>query len=124
MPSLGHLWKKLISMRHTFSLFQKGRNKGCRHAGSDSGSGKKRTKSDADRTGAKASAGVYGNISGREKEVLFEEQQEIDGKLYWTGHTMEYLKVAMLSEENLSNQLLQVNLTEILRDGVLLGCRE
>ena len=61
---------------------------------------------------------------GEKKEVLFEEQQEIDGKLYWTGHTMEYLKVAMLSEENLSNQLLQVNLTEILRDGVLLGCRE
>ena len=67
---------------------------------------------------------LNGNISGREKEVLFEEQQEIDGKLYWTGHTMEYLKVAMLSEENLSNQLLQVNLTEILRDGVLSGCRE
>lgn len=61
---------------------------------------------------------------GEKKEVLFEEQQEIDGKLYWTGHTMEYLKVAMLSEENLSNQLLQVNLTEILRDRVLLGCRE
>ena len=32
---------------------------------------------------------------GEKKEVLFEEQQEIDGKLYWTGHTMEYLKVAM-----------------------------
>ena len=61
---------------------------------------------------------------GETKEVLFEEQQEIDGKQYWTGHTMEYLKVAILSEENLSNRLLKVNLTEILRDGVLLGCRE
>ena len=36
---------------------------------------------------------------GKKKEVLFEEQQKIQGQTYWTGHTMEYLKVAVISEE-------------------------
>ena len=45
---------------------------------------------------------------GREIEVLMEEQIEIDGVTYWTGHTREYLHVAVLSEENLMNRMLKV----------------
>ena len=41
---------------------------------------------------------------GKELEVLMEEEDEIDGVRYWTGHTREYLRVAVLSEENLMNQ--------------------
>ena len=45
---------------------------------------------------------------GKELEVLMEEEVEIDGVRYWTGHTREYLRVAVLSEENLMNQMLLV----------------
>ena len=33
---------------------------------------------------------------GQEKEVLFEEQQTVEGQEYWTGHTMEYLKLSLI----------------------------
>ena len=45
---------------------------------------------------------------GKELEVLMEEEVEIDGVRYWTGHTREYLRVAALSEENLMNQMVLV----------------
>ncbi|MCI5649868.1 MAG: tRNA (N(6)-L-threonylcarbamoyladenosine(37)-C(2))-methylthiotransferase MtaB [Fusicatenibacter sp.] len=45
---------------------------------------------------------------GKEIEVLMEEQAEIDGITYWTGHTREYLHVAVLSEENLMNQMRRI----------------
>ena len=45
---------------------------------------------------------------GKELEVLMEEEVEIDGIRYWTGHTREYLRVAVLSEENLMNQMVLV----------------
>lgn len=50
---------------------------------------------------------------GKKKEVLFEEQQKIQGQTYWTGHTMEYLKVAVISEENLENKRVMVQLQNI-----------
>lgn len=58
---------------------------------------------------------------GQEKEVLFEEQQEIDGQTYWVGHTMEYLKVGTQSQENLENRRIWVKLEEIHQTDVLLG---
>ena len=51
---------------------------------------------------------------GKKKEVLFEEQQEIGGQTYWTGHTMEYLKVAVTAEENLENKRVMVQLQKII----------
>lgn len=51
---------------------------------------------------------------GKKKEVLFEEQQKIQGQTYWTGHTMEYLKVAVISEENLENKRVMVQLQNII----------
>ena len=45
---------------------------------------------------------------GKELEVLMEEEVEIDGVRYWTGHTREYLRVAVLSEGNLMNQMVLV----------------
>lgn len=40
---------------------------------------------------------------GKNVEILFEEQTEINGEIYWVGHTKEYLKTAVKSEENLEN---------------------
>ena len=51
---------------------------------------------------------------GKELEVLMEEEVEIDGVHYWTGHTREYLRVAVLSEENLMNQMVLVTPARIL----------
>lgn len=61
---------------------------------------------------------------GQKRKVLFEEQQEIQGITYWVGHTMEYLKVSVLSQEELGNQILEVKLTEILPEGIIVGEKE
>lgn len=49
-------------------------------------------------------------FQGKQVEVLFEEKISLDGTEYWVGHTKEYVKVAMMSEENLTNQLVTVEI--------------
>ena len=58
---------------------------------------------------------------GQEKEVLFEEMQEIEGISCWVGHTMEYLKVAIVSGKNLENQKIPVMLKKICQEEILMG---
>jgi len=53
-------------------------------------------------------------------EVLFEEQKEIDGKIYQLGHTAEYIRVAKAGEENLSNRLMEGRITGFLSEEILL----
>lgn len=57
---------------------------------------------------------------GKEAEVLFEEQWEREGKIYQTGHTREYIKVAKQTEENYSNKLVRGRITGFLNDDILL----
>ena len=45
--------------------------------------------------------------TGREVEVLIAETAEIGGKEVWIGHTKEYIKVAVSSEENLQNRIVK-----------------
>lgn len=52
---------------------------------------------------------------GTEVEVLMEEQIERDGKIYQVGHTKEYVKVALQTEENLQNQRRIVQIDEHLQ---------
>ena len=47
---------------------------------------------------------------GKEIAVLFEEEIERDGKKIWVGHTREYIKVALQSEENLQNCIRKVQI--------------
>ena len=47
-------------------------------------------------------------FAGKETEILVEEQMEKDGKTYWIGHTKEYIRLAIVSDENLSGRLLRV----------------
>lgn len=58
---------------------------------------------------------------GQKREVLFEERQDIQGTAYWVGHTMEYLKVAVVSDEDMGNRILEVKLKEILPEGIMIG---
>ena len=64
---------------------------------------------------------MFSWIGYKKKEVLFEEQQKIQGQTYWTGHTMEYLKVAVISEENLENKRVMVQLQNIIGQDLILA---
>ncbi|MBQ8527108.1 MAG: tRNA (N(6)-L-threonylcarbamoyladenosine(37)-C(2))-methylthiotransferase MtaB [Lachnospiraceae bacterium] len=50
---------------------------------------------------------------GKEMPVLFEQAQEIGGVTYQVGHTQNYIKVAVLSEEDLTNCEVLCTLTEM-----------
>ena len=56
---------------------------------------------------------------GKEAEVLFEESKQIQGKKYQLGHTVDYVKVALETEENLINQICNVKVTGFLTDDIL-----
>lgn len=58
---------------------------------------------------------------GRTQEVLFEEMTRIDGETYQIGHTKEYVKVAVKSERERSNQLCRVRVTGYLTDEIMLA---
>ncbi len=57
---------------------------------------------------------------GKEEEVLFEEEKEMNGKQYWIGHTKQYVKVAATCKVNLSNQIKKGKICEFLRDDIML----
>ena len=57
---------------------------------------------------------------GQMVEVLFEEQKEINGKLYMTGHTKEYVQVALETTEDLSNRMIKGAVSGFLTDDILL----
>ena len=50
------------------------------------------------------------NFLGKEVEVLMEESIQISGETYQVGHTKEYVKVALRTEENLQNQVTNVEI--------------
>ena len=58
---------------------------------------------------------------GKELEVLMEEEVVMDNKRYFVGHTREYIRVAVSTEEDLTNQFVTVKVKEILKDSILLG---
>ena len=58
---------------------------------------------------------------GQEKTVLFEEIQTIDEEEYWVGHTMEYLKVGVKTNQNLENKIAVIKIESILQEEILVG---
>lgn len=57
---------------------------------------------------------------GKKTEVLFEEEIELDDKKYFIGHTREYVKAAIESSENLSNQMVFGTITGRLNKEIYL----
>ena len=57
---------------------------------------------------------------GMVKEVLIEEKMHGQDH-YYTGHTKEYMKVALYSEEPLENKIIKVKLLQVLDDGYVLA---
>ena len=58
---------------------------------------------------------------GKDLEVLMEEQMTLDGVNYFVGHTREYIRVAVKTEENLTNRFVTVKAKKKLKDQNLLG---
>lgn len=52
---------------------------------------------------------------GRTVEVLMEEEVILEGEVWQTGHTREYVKVRQKCEENLTNQLINVEIQNRLQ---------
>lgn len=52
---------------------------------------------------------------GKSIEVLMEEEIEKDGKYFQTGHTKEYIRIAVESEKNWQNKLVNVKIDDHLQ---------
>ncbi len=61
-------------------------------------------------------------FAGREAEVLFEEEKEIDRKRYWIGHTPEYIMAAVPAEHapNLRNRIVTGTLDGFLKEDIMI----
>lgn len=58
---------------------------------------------------------------GRKVKVLLEEEKEIEGKIYWLGHTGEYVKVAVPAGNFMKNMSVEVSVEGFLQDDIMLG---
>ena len=58
---------------------------------------------------------------GKCKEVLFEEEMSINNKRYFVGHTREYVKVAVETDDDLSNEIINVKITDYVTDEIMLA---
>ncbi len=56
---------------------------------------------------------------GKEEEALFEEEKEIEGKVFQVGHTRQYVKVAKQTGKNLGNRRETGRITGFLTDEIL-----
>lgn len=57
---------------------------------------------------------------GQTLPVLMEEKVTVDGKEYWVGYSKEYVKMALESEENLKNRMVEVTVKEMLNQDLML----
>ncbi len=59
------------------------------------------------------------SFMGEDIEVLLEEQKEIDGNFYQIGHTKQYIKAALKTQEDMRNHMVTGVLTEFLKDDIM-----
>ena len=60
-------------------------------------------------------------LTGTEQEVLFEESVKIGEQEYFIGHTKEYVKTAVLTEQDLTNKILTVKIKNLLNTEIVLA---
>lgn len=60
---------------------------------------------------------------GQNTQLLVEESTTINGITYQIGHNERYLKIAFTSETDVSNQIIQVNISQNLTENILLSKR-
>lgn len=57
--------------------------------------------------------------TGKTDEVLFEELVMLDGEAYYTGHTKEYIRMAIPAEEDYTNRIMNVCVGDQRKQGIL-----
>lgn len=62
--------------------------------------------------GAKKQEAYEKEMVGKDVEILVEESAQINGKEVQVGHTKEYIKVALESDENLQNQIVKARIDD------------
>ena len=60
-------------------------------------------------------------LTGTEQEVLFEESVRIGEQEYFIGHTKEYVKTAVLTDQDLTNKILTVKIKNLLNTEIVLA---
>lgn len=63
------------------------------------------------------------NKIGKVDSVLIEEKVEIAGKQYWVGHTKDYVKVAVEDLEDISGNIIKVNINGFISDEIMLATK-
>ena len=58
--------------------------------------------------------------TGKTDEVLFEELVMLDGEAYYTGHTKEYIRMAIPAAEDYTNRIMNVCVGDQRKQGILL----
>ena len=58
---------------------------------------------------------------GKVKPVLFEEEITVNGKKYLTGHTPEYVKIAVKTSDATANEIFDVSVDDFLSDELMVG---
>lgn len=58
---------------------------------------------------------------GKTVEVLFEEKTVINNRQYYVGHTKEYVKVAVITEDNLGNKIIPVKVQSLINNEIVLA---
>ena len=58
---------------------------------------------------------------GEIKEVLMEEETEIDGVKYMVGHTREYVRIAVVGDSGLGNKMADVKVKKRINNEILLA---
>lgn len=75
------------------------------------------------RTGEKLTENYRRNKINEKVSVLFEEETEINGTKYWLGHTMDYIKTAVLSDGNLGGKIIEVTLKDFISNEIMLATK-
>ena len=61
-------------------------------------------------------------MTGKELEILLEEEEELDGRQYLIGHSREYVKTAVEKRDGLKvNDLITVKGIKVLENHILLA---
>ena len=68
----------------------------------------------------KQSATYRKSLLGNKVEVLIEEEKEIQGKKYQVGYTKTYVKTAVETTQDLSNQFIEGEAAALLNEEYLL----
>lgn len=71
--------------------------------------------------GDRLRADFLDSFTGDEKEVLVEEEMEIDSVKYMTGHTREYIRVAVEGSTELCNKMIKVGVNKTIKNQILLA---